>query len=468
MIEKNASIRIGTFDKIVSLAKRRGFVFPSSEIYGGLGNVYDYGPLGVELVKNIRDAWWKTFVHQRDDIVGLESAIFMHPKVWVASGHVGGFSDPMVEDKMTHKRYRADHLIEQWTKDNQQEPVDTDMLSPEELDAFITDHKIISPDGNELTPVKQFNLMFQTQLGSTEDETSTLYLRAETAQGMYVDFENILQSTHLKIPFGVAQQGRVFRNEITTGKFLFRMLEFQQMEIQYFFDGNNWEEQFEIWRKEIERWYIDILGISREEFRWKPHSKLIFYAKAAEDIQYNFSWGHDEVSGLHYRTDYDLGTHQKHSGKDLTYRDPHTNETYLPHVLETTWGLDRNFFMLLENAYWEDTENERVVLRIKPSLAPYKVAVFPLLKNKPELVEKARDVFKNLHQDFVATWDERGNIGKRYFAQDEIGTPFCVTIDFDTLENDTVTVRERDSMSQERVAVSELHQYLSGAISDSI
>lgn len=445
-------------DKIVSLAKRRGFVYPSSEIYGGLRNVYDYGPNGVELLRNIRNEWWKHFIQKRPDIVGLESAILMHPTVWVASGHATGFSDLMVEDKETHKRYRADHLIEEWAKTNLNEEIDTDKMTSDEVQLYIVKNKIKSPAGNELTQVKQFNLMFQTDLGSTEDETSKLYLRAETAQGMYVDFKNVLDTTRNKIPFGIAQQGRVFRNEITTGKFLFRMLEFQQMEIQYFFDGKNWEEQFETWRKEIEKWYFDILRINKSKFVWKPHAKLIFYAKAAEDLQYKFPWKFDEVSGLHYRTDYDLSTHSKYSGVNLEYRDPVTNETYLPHVLETTWGLDRNFFMVLADAYTE--EGDRVYLKLLPKLAPYKAAVFPLLSNKPDLIEKAKEVYEMLLDSYSVDWDARGNIGKRYAAQDEIGTPYCITIDFQTLEDNTVTVRDRDTGEQERVSVVELEKFI--------
>ncbi|HHH14176.1 MAG TPA: glycine--tRNA ligase [candidate division WWE3 bacterium] len=446
------------FKKIVSLAKRRGFVYPSSEIYGGLANVYDYGPLGVELLKNIRNLWWKTFVHQREDVVGLESAIFMHPKVWVASGHAKGFSDPLVEDKKTHKRYRADHLIEAWAKEHLNNPIDTDLMSVKEMNEFIKEHKIKSPEGNELSPVKEFNLMFTTKLGATVDDVSEIYLRAETAQGMYVDFKNVLDSTRVKVPFGIAQQGRVFRNEITTGRFLFRMLEFQQMELQYFFDGKKWDQQFEYWREQLENWYFNLLGLSKDKFRWKPHSKLVFYAKAAEDVQYKFPWGFDEVSGLHYRTDYDLSTHQKHSGKDLRYRDPHTGEKYLPHVLETTWGLDRNFFMLLDDAYTE--EDNRTYLNISAKLAPYKIAVFPLLSNKPNLVEYANRVFKDLLDDYNVYFDKRGNIGKRYAYQDEIGTPFCVTIDFETLDKHTVTVRDRDTTVQERVPVSKLSKWI--------
>ena len=444
-------------EKIVSLSKRRGFVYPSSEIYGGLANVYDYGPMGVELLRNIRELWWKRFVMRRRDIMGIESAIFMHPKVWVASGHVGGFSDPMTEDTVTNKRYRADHLIEDWLKANDKPSVDLDTLSVEELNSFVKENKIKSPDGNELSTIKQFNLMFETKLGPTEDNSQTLYLRAETAQGMYVDFKNIQDSMHKKLPFGVAQQGRVFRNEITTGKFLFRMLEFQQMEIQYFFNGEYWEEQFENWRKEIEEWYFNDLGISREKFNWKPHSKLIFYAKAAEDIRYAFPWGNDEVSGLHYRTDYDLSTHAKHSGNSLEYV-TEDGSKIVPHVLETTWGLDRNFFMVLSEYFTE--EENRVVLKLPHKLAPFRAAVFPLLANKPDLVSKAEEVFENLLDKFPVTWDARGNIGKRYFAQDEIGTPHCITIDFQTLEDNTVTVRDRDTMAQERVSIDKLESIL--------
>ena len=450
--------------KIVALCKRRGFVYPSSEIYGGLSNVYDYGPLGVELLRNIRELWWKTFIQSRSDIVGIESAIFMHPQVWVASGHVGGFSDPLTEDKVTHKRYRADHLIEDWNKSKCLPEVDTDKLSIEELNQYILDNKLKSPDGNELTPIKQFNLMFETQLGTTGDNMSKIYLRAETAQGMYVDYQNILDSSRVKIPFGVAQQGRVFRNEITTGKFLFRMLEFQQMEIQYFFNGKDWEVQFESWRKEIENWYINILGVDKEKTKWKPHSKLVFYAKAAEDLQYQFSWGFDEVSGLHYRTDYDLATHQKHSGKDLQYLDQATGEKYLPHVLETTWGLDRNFFMVLDNAYTE-TEDGRVILKLNPKIAPYKVAVFPLVANKEDIIAKAKEVYDALKPNFMTAWDDRGNIGKRYAAQDEAGTPWCVTVDYTTLEDNTVTVRDRDTGEQTRLPADELVSYFQGKLS---
>jgi len=445
------------FEDIISLCKRRGFVYPSSEIYGGLKSVYDYGPLGVELLRNIRELWWNEYVSKRTDIVGIESSIFMHPLVWKASGHVDGFSDPMVEDVKNHKRYRADHIIEEWCKSKGQKAPDCDNLSLAQLDKYIQDNNILSPDKNKLSKAKSFNLMFQTELGSNEDDTTSIYLRAETAQGMYVNFNNVISSTRVQIPFGIAQQGRVFRNEITKGKFLFRMLEFQQMEIQYFFSGKNWEQMFERWRKELENWYENILQIDKSKLSWKPHTKLIFYAKAAEDLTYEFPWGPDEVTGLHYRTDYDLKTHSKHSGKKLEYRDPYTNEVYIPHVLETTWGLDRNFFMILDNAY--TVEKTRTVLKLSSKLAPYKIAVFPLVSNKEEIVNKAQQVFKMLLKDFNTYWDDRGNIGKRYKYQDEIGTPYCVTIDYDTLNTGEVTVRDRDTMKQEKVSITNLYSY---------
>ncbi|MBP7859391.1 glycine--tRNA ligase [Patescibacteria group bacterium] len=448
-----------SMQEIVSLCKRRGFVYQSSEIYGGLQSVYDYGPLGVELMRNLRDLWWKKFVLDRENIVGIETEIFMHPQVWVSSGHAKGFADPMVEDTKTNKRYRADHIIEEWCLQNKKDIPDCDNMSLEELDKFISENKILSPDKNKLRSAQSFNLMFKTALGSVEDKVSDLYLRAETAQGMYVQFKNVLDSTRVKIPFGIAQQGTVFRNEITKGKFIFRTLEFQQMEIQYFFDGKNWEDMFHnTWRKEIEDWYINELGIKPEKLKWKPHAKLIFYAKAAEDIQYKFPWGFDEVSGLHYRTDYDLDTHMKNSGVDLMYRDPDTNEKFLPHVLEATWGLNRNFLMVLCDAY--TVENNRTYLNLSAKLAPYKVAVFPLVRNKENITERAREVFKSLKNEFHSYYDDRGNIGKRYMYQDEIGTPFCVTVDYETLENGTVTVRDRDTTVQERVPVAELVNWI--------
>ena len=443
--------------KIISLCKRRGFVFPSSEIYGGLANVYDYGPLGVELLNNIRKLWWSEFVHKSINTVGIESQIFMHPNVWKASGHVDGFSDPLVEDKVLHTRYRADHLIEDWLTKNGKEKIDLDSFTLDQFNEFISKNSIKSPDGNDLTEVKNFNLMFETQLGSVEGEKSKLYLRAETAQGMYVLFKNILDSTRLKVPFGVAQYGKAFRNEITKGKFIFRTLEFEQMEIQYFIKDKNWHEEFENWRKKQENWYFNILKIDKSVLRWKPHTKLVFYAKAAEDMQFKFDWGFDEVGGLHYRTDYDLSTHAKHSGQDLNYLDPKTGEKYIPHVIESTFGLNRTLLMLLSNAYFE--EADRIVLRLDPKIAPYKVAVFPLVKNKPEVVQKAREIYESLvNAGLVVAWDDRGNVGKRYYSQDEIGTPKCVTIDYQTLEDGTVTIRDRDTMKQIRVKVEDIKE----------
>lgn len=446
-------------NKVVSLCKRRGFIYPSSEIYGGLANVYDYGPLGVELLKNIRNLWWNKYVRSKQNIVGIESQIFMHPKVWEASGHADGFIDPMVEDTVNNKRYRADKIVEEYSKNNLGKEIDADLLSIEELNQFIIDNNVMSPDKNKLGEVKQFNLMFKTELGSTEASRSDLFLRAETAQGMYVLFNNVVDSTRLKMPFGIAQHGKAFRNEVTKGKFLFRTIEFEQMEIQYFFkppkNDQDWKNLWTEWEAELQDWYENVLSIPNEKLRWKPHSKLIFYAKAASDMQYKFEWGFDEVSGLHYRTDYDLSTHSKHSQKECNYRDPQTGELYIPHVMESTWGLSRNFYMILDNAYTE--EEDRVVLKLKPELAPYQYAVFPLVKNKENILNKSKEVFNMLvDKGYRVTYDDRGNIGKRYYSQDEIGTPSCVTIDYETLEDGTVTVRDRDTQEQKRVFIADL------------
>ena len=316
-----------------------------------------------------------------------------------------------------------------------------------------------SPDGNPLGEVRQFNLMFKTELGSVENNRTDLFLRAETAQGMYVLFKNVTDSMRVQVPFGIAQHGKAFRNEVTKGKFIFRTIEFEQMEIQYFFQppktDEDWKLYWDSWKKELEDWYINVLGIPKEKIRWKPHSKLIFYAKAASDVQYQFEWGFDEVSGLHYRTDYDLSTHTQHSGEKLEYRDPFTSEVYTPHVMESTWGLNRNLLMLLDNAYHE--ENDRVILKLNANVAPYQFAVFPLLRNKPELTAKAQEVYSQLvNAGLRVDWDDRGNIGKRYYAQDEIGTPKCITVDYQTLEDGTVTVRDRDTAEQVRVKISDL------------
>ena len=443
--------------EIVALAKRRGFIYQSSEIYGGLASVYDYGPQGVELLRNIRESWWNYFIHQKQNVVGIESQIFMHPDVWKASGHVDGFHDPLVDCKKCRNRFRADHLVEGAIKG-----IDGDDYDNKGLQDLIMEKKIPCPHcGNfDWTDVRNFNLMFATELGAVSDGDAKVYLRPETAQGMFVQFKNVMDTNRLKIPFGIGQIGKVFRNEITKGKFIFRTLEFEQMELQYFIKEDGWEETFEMWRGEIEKWYTDVLGIDKSKFIWKPHNpdKLAHYAKKAEDYEYQYSWGHDEVSGLHYRTDFDLSTHQKHSGKSLEVLDQETNTSFVPHVIESTFGLNRVLLMLLTDAY--TVESNRTVLKLSVKIAPYKAAIFPLLANKPELVDKARGVFDNLSETFNVAWDARGNIGKRYLAQDEIGTPYCITIDFDSLNDDTVTVRDRDTTNQERVNISKLAEKL--------
>jgi len=451
-----------TLDKIVSLCKRRGFIFPSSEIYGGLANVYDFGPYGVALKNNIRDSWWSHFVNKREDIVGIESQILMHPKVWEASGHVSSFADPLVEDTVSKKRYRADHLIEAYAKKKGIE-VDPDSMSLDEIDSFIRENKILSPDGNALSGAKSFNLLFETQLGVITGEKNTAYLRAETAQGMFVMFKSILESTRVKIPFGIAQIGKVFRNEVTLGKFIFRTLEFEQMEIQYFIREADWEKFFALWENAMEVWYIDILGLKREKIDWKAHTKLAHYAKKAQDLRYAFDWGLDEISGLHYRTDFDLSTHAKYSGKKLEITDNSTGETFVPHDVEATFGLSRSVLAVLYEAYHEETlENgsERVVMKFPSHLAPIQVAVFPLQKDD-KLVELAREIYGQLlNLGLRVEFDNAGNIGKMYRRQDEIGTPFCVTVDFDSLNDQMVTIRSRDKMTQERIAIKDVSTYL--------
>ncbi|MDO8676366.1 MAG: glycine--tRNA ligase [Candidatus Azambacteria bacterium] len=418
-------------DKIVSLAKRRGFIFPGSEIYGGLANSWDYGPLGVELKNNIKQLWWKKFVQNRDDIVGIDSALIMNPKVWEASEHVATFNDPLVECKKCHVRYRADQNIK----------------------------KCEECGGKELTQAKQFNLMFKTNLGPVEDEKSAVYLRPETAQGMFVNFKTVLDTSRKNIPFGIAQIGKVFRNEITPGNFIFRTREFEQMEIEYFINPkDDWNKHFEYWLEQMKDWLKEIGVTENLEFVEIKEDERAHYSKRTVDIEYKYPFGQKELYGLAYRGDFDLINHQKSSGQSLEYSDPKTGEKFVPHVIEPTWGVDRSVLVVLLEAYSE--EKDRVVLKLNPKLASYKAAVFPLLANKPELVNKAKDIHDKLKQNFMVAFDDRGNIGKRYYAQDEIGTPFCITVDFESLENDTVTVRDRDSMKQERVASQELLAYL--------
>jgi glycyl-tRNA synthetase len=448
-------------EKIVSLCKRRGFVFPGSEIYGGLANSWDYGPLGVELKNNIKQLWWTKFVRQRDDIVGIEAALIMNPKVWQASGHVATFNDPLVEDKKTHERFRLDHLLEA-------NGVDVKGLTFGQMVEKVKELNLKSSKGNELTEPKQFNMMFKTNLGPVETEDSQVYLRPETAQGMFVNFKNILDSMRKTLPFGIAQIGPVFRNEITPGNFIFRTREFEQMEIEYFVKPEEWEKWFEYWLEQQKEWLKEIGIFDNAVFVEIAEADRAHYSKRSIDTEYKFPFGQKELYGLAYRTDYDLSQHQKKSGQSLEYTDPHTNEKYLPHVIEPTWGVSRTLLAILCAAYTEEGEGDskRVYLKLPPKLAPYKVAVFPLLKNKPELVEKARGIYKELQKHFSVIWDERGNVGKRYYSQDEIGTPFCITVDFDSLENNTVTVRNRDTKDQPRVAIDELTSYIQNQINE--
>lgn len=418
-------------EKIVSLCKRRGFVFPGSEIYGGLANSWDYGPLGVELKNNIKNLWWDQFVHRRDDIVGIDAALIMNPKVWEASGHVATFNDPMIECKKCHERYRADQNIS----------------------------RCENCGGKEFTEAKQFNLMFRTHIGPVETDENLVYLRPETAQGMFVNFKNILDTTRKTVPFGIAQIGPAFRNEITPGNFIFRTREFEQMEIEFFVKPQEWEKWFDYWLDQQKQWLKE-MGIEKDSvFVDVPETDRAHYSKKSVDTEYKFPFGQKELYGLAYRSDYDLSQHQKMSGQSLEYTDPQTNEKYLPHVIEPTWGVNRTLLAVLCSSYKED--GDRVYLSLPPKLAPYKVAVFPLLKNKPELVEKAKGIYQDLQKHFTVAWDDRGNVGKRYYSQDEIGTPFCITVDFDTLENGTVTVRNRDSKEQPRVKIEELVSYIS-------
>ncbi len=425
-------------EKVVSLCKRRGFIFPGSEIYGGLSNSWDYGPLGVELKNNIKAAWWKRFVHLREDIVGIDAALIMNPKVWEASGHIANFQDPLVECKKCNGRFRADHI-----KEN------------------------VCPNCGEkgsFTQEKMFNLMFKTFIGPSEESSSVAYFRPETAQAMFVDFKNVLDTTRKRLPFGIAQVGKAFRNEITPGNFIFRTREFEQMEIEYFIpppqDDSDWQGPFEIWRKEILSWIKDDLGVDIGKIHEKEieGKERAHYSKRTIDFEYAFPFGLSELYGLAYRGDFDLTNHEKSSGQSLKYRDPETGEESIPHVIEPTWGVDRSVLAVLTDAY---TEVEgRVILKLKPKLAPYKVAVFPLLANKEELVKEAREIYLNLKKEFNVAWDDRGNIGKRYASQDEIGTPFCITFDFDSLDDKAVTVRDRDTGKQERIKTVDLESYL--------
>lgn len=452
-------------DKVVSLCKRRGFIFPSSEIYGGLANTYEYGPAGVELKKNIVDLWWKNFVRSRRDMVGIDSSIILHPLTWKASGHVDSFSDAMIDCRACQHRMRADHLIEDYFSAKGEE-VKVEGKSEAEFDQIIQENKILCPVcGNfNWTPVRRFNLLFETNIGIVPESQSKAYLRGETAQGIFVSFKNILDSTRVKLPFGVGQVGKSFRNEITLGNFVFRTMEFEQGEIEYFFDPEktDWRKLFEQWKQDMWLFVTGKLGIKGDNLRWREHTpeERSHYSSRTEDLEYKFPFGFKELWGLAYRGNYDLTQHQNLSGQSLEVIDQDSNRRFLPHVIEPAVGINRLLIMTLLDAYWEDTERNRTVLKLKPELAPYKVAVFPLLKNKPELVAKAEEVYSACAAIVNTAWDDRGNIGKRYLSQDEIGTPVCLTVDFDTLEDNTVTWRDRDSAQQHRVSIDELPQKL--------
>ncbi|MDP3764429.1 MAG: glycine--tRNA ligase [bacterium] len=448
---------VDSIDKIVSLCKRRGFVYPGSEIYGGLANSWDYGPLGVELKNNIKQLWWKKFVHGRDDMVGLDAALIMNPKVWEASGHLSNFNDPLAECVKCHSRFRVDEHDKSEARN-----------SKSETNTKLQNKNKCSNCGGNLAEPKQFNLMLKTFLGPAEDSSNTVYFRPETAQAMFVNFKNVLDTTRKTIPFGIAQIGKAFRNEITPGNFIFRTREFEQMEIEYFIKKDTWQENFEHWRKEMLGWMedvgIDLKHVHEIEI---PAEDRAHYSKRTIDFEFDFPFGRKELYGLAYRTDFDLKNHEKGSGQNLKYREQgdgtSSGEEYWPHVIEPTWGVDRSLLAILCSAY-DDTDSSRTVLKLSPKIAPYKVAVFPLMKNKPELVEAARKVYVGLKKEFVVAWDDRGNVGKRYYSQDEIGTPYCITVDFQTLEDETVTVRDRDTTTQERIKISELQNYLSDKI----
>jgi glycyl-tRNA synthetase len=471
-------------EKIVALAKRRGFIYPGSEIYGGLANTYDYGPMGVELLRNIKNAWWKFFVQKRPDMVGIDGSIISHHKIWEASGHVAGFADAMIDCKNCKARMRADHLIENFieVQADKLSPKNTTKISKEELenalktakvegwsteklDEFVESYRVECPNckENNWTKVRKFNLLFPVQLGIVEGDQGMGYLRGETAQSIFTNFKNVVDSTRVKLPFGIAQLGKSFRNEITPGNSVFRTIEFEQGEIEFFFDpeNSNWQELFETWKKEMWKFATELLGVKESNLRWREHAdeERSFYSKRTEDMEYKFPFGFKELWGLAYRTDYDLSQHIKHSKKDLVIVDPHTGKKIVPHVIEPAVGINRLLLMVLIDAYAE--ENDRIFLKLKPHLAPYTIAVFPLLGNKPELTEKARTIFDEFSQNYNVAWDDRGNIGKRYASQDEIGTPWCVTVDFQTLEDDTVTIRDRDTAKQERISIKELQNYFS-------
>ena len=453
-MEKGFLMSQAKMEDIISLCKRRGFIYQGSDVYGGLSGTWDYGPLGVQLKRNIMNLWWRMFVDERDDIYGVDAAILMNPKVWKASGHVDTFVDPLCEDTVNHRRYRTDHIL----KDN---GVDADGLTMEQMDEVIAEKGIKSPDGNPLSKSRTFNMMFKTSVGATESEDSVAYLRPETAQGIFTNFKNVVDSFYPDLPFGIAQQGKAFRNEIAPRDFVFRSREFEQMEIEYFVNPEKWQEAFDELLKSTHE-FLEALGLDSENIHELdvPPEDRAHYSKKTIDIEYDFPIGKEELMGIAYRTDFDLMNIQRVSGKSMEYTIKGTNEKFVPHVIEPSFGVERALMAVLSSAYREDEQNgsKRVYLALPEHLAPVKFAVSPLLKNKPELVEKAREIYTNLSKKNPGRvmWDDNGNIGKRYRRQDEIGTPHCVVVDFQTLEDDTVTVRERDTTEQRRVNIKDL------------
>lgn len=453
---------VESMEKMVALCKNRGYIYPGSEIYGGLSNTWDYGPLGVELKNNIKNAWRKKFIQECKYNVGLDAAILMNPETWVASGHIGGFSDPLIDCKECKTRHRADKLIEEWAHENGKDMI-ADGMSDKELIDYINNNNIPCPKCGKtnFTDIRKFNLMFKTFQGVTEDTTSQIYLRPETAQGIFVNFKNAMRTTRKKLPMGIAQIGKAFRNEITPGNFIFRTREFEQMELEFFCKPGTDLEWFEYWRNFCKNWLLD-LGIEKKNIRLRDHSKeeLVFYSKATTDIEFAFPFGWGELWGVADRTDYDLSKHMEHSKQDLSYLDPETNERFVPYCIEPSLGADRAALAFLCNSYEEEEIAEgdtRIVLHLHPAIAPFKVAVLPLSK---KLSDKAEEVYEKLSKKYMCDYDVTGSIGKRYRRQDEIGTPYCVTVDFDTLEDETVTVRDRDTMEQIRLKIDELDKWI--------
>ncbi len=459
MNNKNNSL-----EKMASFCKRRGFAFPSSEIYGGLAAIYDYGHYGTLLKNNIRDAWWKHMVQLREDVYGLDSAIFMHPETWVASGHVEGFDDPRVDCQKCHQRMRADHILESFGIKADKAPLD---FINKELEKLKKKKKIkcVNCGSTEITPAKQFSLMIKSNLGSPTDELSeenVVYLRPETCGGIYLEYKNMLDTVHPKLPFGIAQIGKAFRNEIVARQFIFRTREFEQMEMQYFLHPKEMKKNYEMWKDIRFKWYLNY-GIPKNRLRWHKHEVLSHYASMAYDIEFEFSslQGFKEIEGVHARGDWDLSQHGKYSGVDFTYTDEKTGEKFIPHIMETSAGLNRLFLMFIDSAYTEENVGgeKRVVLKLHKKLSPIKIAIFPLLRKKKELVNVGQKIHEEIRKKWMCEFDTTGSIGKRYRRQDEIGTPYCITVDFQTLDDNSVTVRERDTMKQERVKIENLEDY---------